>query len=162
MYSHEEPVRQKLANVPKIFIGRDSTEQSPPSWLSSRAFGGRCLLFRAWRRPWLGGWRAPISIRVVSSMPLLWWRAFSLDENVTKEPAPAYLMMGQLFADFEKEYGTLCCHELVGVSPDLSLDDFLAQLKAKETRTRVCDGLKVFTIRRFFELLPEWEKVANA
>jgi C_GCAxxG_C_C family probable redox protein len=78
-------------------------------------------------------------------------------DHVTKEPAPAYLMMRQLFADFEQEYGTLCCHELVGVSPDLSPDDFLAQLKAKETRTRVCDGLKVFTIRRFFELLPEWE-----
>ena len=82
-------------------------------------------------------------------------------DHVTKEPAPAYLMMYRLFEEFEKEYGTVCCHELVGVSPDLPVDEFLAQLKAKETRTRVCDGLKVFTIRRFFELLPEYENVVD-
>ncbi len=82
-------------------------------------------------------------------------------DHVTPEPAPAYLMMYRLFQDFEREFGTVCCDELVGVSADLPVDEFLAELKAKETRTRICDGLKVFTIQRFFELLPEYENAAE-
>ena len=77
-------------------------------------------------------------------------------DEPTATPPEAYTMIGELIADFEKEYGTVLCYELIDVDPALSYEEFHAETKAKQTRVNVCDGLKVFTIRRFYELLPKY------
>lgn len=77
-------------------------------------------------------------------------------DEVTPDPAPGYYLAGRLIVDFEERFGTVLCHELVGIAPELPDVEFRAECKRTETRTRVCDGLKDFTIRRFIELLPSY------
>jgi hypothetical protein len=79
-------------------------------------------------------------------------------DGPTEAPPAAYTMTGELIANFEQEFGTVLCHELIDVDPALSYDEFHAQTTLKQTRVNVCDGLKVFTIRRFYELLPKYQQ----
>ena len=79
-------------------------------------------------------------------------------DEPTEAPPAAYTMIGELIEDFEKEFGTVLCYELIDVDPSLSYEDFHAETKRKETRVNVCDGLKEFTIRRFYELLPKYRQ----
>jgi hypothetical protein len=78
-------------------------------------------------------------------------------DHPTEEEVCAPVMMRRFVADFEAEFGSVLCHELVGISPDIPRAEFSVQYKAGDTRARVCNRLEAFTVRRFYALIEQYE-----
>ena len=67
-----------------------------------------------------------------------------------------YRILTGFMDDVEAEFGTVLCTELIGVSPDLSEEEFTEQFHAKDSMNRVCHPIKEFVIKRLYGLMEEY------